>query len=105
MKYDIALGLICLTSIFCSTRSSLIRFSESSESKMEKLGINPTFVAFCLKNVAPIEWNVPINGGFFVLIARSLSKEITLSCISPAAFLVNVTAKIFSGGTCFCVIR
>ena len=64
MKYEIAEGFICLISISRSKRISLIIFSESSESYIEKLFPNPTISAFCLSIIAPIEWNVPIRGIF-----------------------------------------
>ncbi len=101
MKYDIALGLICLISIFCSINISFIKFSESLESNIEKLGERPTYLAFCLKKSAPIEWNVPINGVPLSPTFNSFKRDVTLSCISPAAFLVKVTANIFSGVTPF----
>ena len=84
---------------------SFIKFSESLESNIEKFGDRPTYLAFCLRKRAPIEWNVPIKGVLLPPTFNSFKRDVTLSCISPAAFLVKVTANILSGETFFSVIK
>src|SRR5579863_6322023 len=49
------------------------------------------------------EWNVEICGGLSRFI--SSSSEATRERISPAALLVNVTARTADAGTCFALIR
>ncbi len=98
-------GLYCLTSKSFSRSNSLIIFSLSSESYIEKLLPNPTLSAFFLSIIAPIEWNVPIVGIPFLSCFSSFNIPSTLSCISPAAFFVNVTARILSGLTPFSLMR
>ena len=72
---------------------------------MEKLFVRPTAFALCLKNSAPIEWKVPTDGRSSISALISFKMLFILSNISPAAFFVNVTARIFSGLTFFSLMR
>ena len=96
MRPSTSLGLYTLSSSFKSLTIDLIRFFESCESYIVKLDVYPRCSASTRRILEKMEWKVPIHK----LAALPCPTRVAIRfCISRAALLVNVSARIRYAGT------